>query len=95
MKKLLVCFLTFICASLSFAELKRYDRKIELGIETEAGASNNFVRLTDLLVKDLVIDLDEFSNELSDDGFIIDFNANVKSWFALNFNEKFRLNFFW
>lgn len=95
MKKLLICFLTFICASFSFAELKRYDRKFEFGIETEAGASNNFIRLTDLLVEDLVIDLDEVSNELSDDGFIIDFNANVKSWFALNFNEKFRLNFFW
>ena len=95
MKKLLICFLTFICASFSFAELKRYDRKFEFGIETEAGASNNFIRLTDLLVKDLVIDLEEVSNELSDGGFIIDFNANVKSWFALNFNEKFRLNFFW
>ena len=36
MKKLLICFLTFICASLSFAELKRYDRKFEFGIEKEA-----------------------------------------------------------
>ena len=35
MKKLLICFLTFICASFSFAELKRYDRKFEFGIETE------------------------------------------------------------
>ena len=94
-KTTIFCFLSFICISLLSGEINRYNRKIEFGVEAEGGFSNNYIKATDMLVKDLVIDITELADDLYGKDFVVDFNAEAKTWFAFNFSEKFRLNFFW
>ncbi len=94
-KTTIICFLSFIFISLSSGEINRYNRKIEFGVEAEGGFSNNYIKATDILVKDLVIDIAKLADDLYGKDFVVDFNVGAKTWLALNFSEKFRLNFFW
>ena len=94
-KTTIICFLSFIFISLSSGEINRYNRKIEFGVEAEGGFSNNYIKATDILVKDLVIDIAKLADDLYGKDFVVDFNVGAKAWLALNFSEKFRLNFFW
>ena len=68
-------FLSFIFISLSSGEINRYNRKIEFGVEAEGGFSNNYIKATDILVKDLVIDIAKLADDLYGKDFVM---QNVK-----------------
>lgn len=96
MKKIVfLAGLVLLLSSAVYAELDDYRRYFEFGVEAEAGASNNYFTAKDTLVKDLVIDLDDMTDSLSDKGLVIDFDVNFKNYIAINTSEKFRLRVFW
>ena len=69
MKKSLLLFLTFtLFSSALSAELYKPSRIVDVGIDAQFGASQNVTGITDLLVKDLVINFTEIANSLDDDG---------------------------
>ncbi len=94
MKKIFNFILVLFFTSFVFADLVPQNRKLEVGVEAEGGLSNNYFRASEMLVSDLVIDLNEISNEMSGTGLVLDFLVNAKTWFALNINEKMNLKFF-
>ena len=77
-KTTIICFLSFIFISLSSSEINRYNRKIEFGVEAEGGFSNNYIKATDILVKDLVIDIAKLADDLYGKDFVVDFNVGAK-----------------
>jgi len=89
-------FISALFFTLSFtasAELHRPNRIVELGVETEAGVSNNYFSASDFLVKDVVIDLTKIAKEMPDSGFNMEFSVKENNFFNMNFSEYFRLGF--
>ena len=68
-------------------------RTLEIGFKTDAGLSNNFFNAKEVLQKDLVIDLTEMSEDVSDDGWQIDFLLNSELYFNFSFNRKLQIGF--
>ena len=62
---------------------KRY---FELAIETPFGLSNNTVQMSDVLKKDLVIDLRQLADRVPDNGFDTSFYTNPT--FSLNLDAR-------
>ncbi len=79
---------------LAFSEIHEYNRRVEFGMEAEAGFSNNVVSASDVLVKELVIDLQEFDDKLPRHGLTTEFMLEENNYFNMDINGKFRLGFF-
>ncbi|GHV67710.1 hypothetical protein AGMMS49928_05350 [Spirochaetia bacterium] len=84
MKKLLSVIFCLITVAALWAEKPR--RFFEWGMDVGAGFGNSFLRPTDIFNSDrlIKIDLDEFAKR----SFDIAFDAEAKTFFALNPNEK-------
>ncbi len=93
MKKLLLTSL-FVLLSVSLsAELYKPHRVVEVGVDAEGGFSNNYLAATEILVKDLVIDLQKMSNDVPDSGWNIDLYGKEKNFLNINAGTAFRLGF--
>lgn len=93
-KKLSLISTFFVISSLVFGELHKPNRIVEFATEVEAGISNNYFSTSDVLVKDLVIDLTKIADEMSDNGFLVEYSLTEKNSLSVNVNEYFRLGFF-
>ncbi len=76
------------------ADLYKPNRYFEIGVDSEAGGANNYFSTSNLLVKDLVIDFNQISNDISDDGLQFGVATHEKAFVNLNIGEKCRLSFF-
>ncbi len=94
-KKLLTFVFALFAINCAFGELANSRRYFEIGVEAQAGVSNNYYGATDVFVQDLTIDLTELAENLSDRGFVLDNDVNTKFYFAVNANKYFRFSFFW
>lgn len=95
MKKIILSAISFIFfSSLVFAELADPHRYFEIGVGAEAGISNNYFGLTEVLVEELVLDLQKISREMPSDGFTLDYGVDFEHYFALDINKNFRFKFF-
>ncbi len=94
MKKLLSFMTALLLCTFAFAELASSQRYFEYGLDVEAGASNNYFRAPDILVKDVVIDITEMAKKMPGDGFVLDYETSLESFFALNLNQFFRSKFY-
>lgn len=95
MKKIGAFLITiFLTAGLGFAELYPTSRYVELGIDLTAGADENVMPISEILVKDLVIDFSKIADSLGDDGMVINGNGDADFFFNLNFGKKFSMGSF-
>lgn len=76
------------------AEIHEYSRRVEFGVEAEAGASNNFLGTSDFFQKDIVIDLQEFYADMPKRGWKTEFFVNERNYFNMDCSGKFRFGFF-
>ena len=83
MKKL-IKILLLLCASSLFAQLNKTHRIIEVGADANVGVSNSAIGITDFLVKDLVIDVQDFVNRMDNTGLTVNFSTEEKTF--VNFN---------
>lgn len=86
--------IAFLAPAFAFSEIHEYNRRVEFGVEAEAGFSNNVISASDVLVKELVIDLQEFDDKLPRHGLTTEFTLNENNYFNMDFGGKFRLGFF-
>ena len=94
MKKI-SCLCAIAASSLmAFAELYAPHRIVEVGLDSQAGASNNYFRVDEIFTKNLVIDLRKISNDLSSSGLELDYYTKEKLFVNVNISPKFRLGFF-
>ncbi|MBQ7159621.1 MAG: hypothetical protein IJS09_09410 [Treponema sp.] len=92
--KLIRLLIVLLITSSLFAELYEPHRFIEVGVDAEAGVSNNYFRADEVLVKDLVINVQKMAKDLSSGGLTIDYMVNSGAFIGLNFGPKFRLKIF-
>lgn len=89
-----IASLFLLASSFAFSEIHEYNRRVEFGMEAEAGFSNNAISASDVLVKELVIDLQEFDDKLPRHGLTTEFMLYENNYFNMDFGGKFRLGFF-
>ena len=91
MKKFILILALSFTTFFSFAELYPAKRFIEVGVDSEAGISQNLFSVTDFLVDELVIDFCQIADSFSDEGFITNLNFAADAFLNLNFGSKFTL----
>ena len=99
MKKLISRFLIpaflLFCASFpSFSEIHKTSRYGEIGFDFSGGISNNTFTVTDLLKKNLVIDLKKLSDMTPSGGFNLEFSEYSDFFINLNIKRTFKLGFY-
>ncbi len=93
--KRIICICAILASSLlAFAELYAPHRIVEVGIDSQVGASNNYFRADEVFTKNLVIDLREVSENLSSSGLEIDYYTKDRIFLNVNISPKFRLGLF-
>lgn len=91
----LTCITAFLLtAAAVFAELNPPSRIFEIGVDVNAGVSNNYFDARDILTENVVFDLQKIAKEMPSGG--LNFNAMFDADFftAINASPKFRLTFF-
>ncbi|MDR0785717.1 MAG: hypothetical protein LBE74_07540 [Treponema sp.] len=68
-----------------------YRRFVEFGFNGNAGLSNNFVGLSDILKKNIILNMSDLSGKIKEDGWNI--NVNVDADVFFNFNVSSRWGF--
>lgn len=77
----------------AFAEINPSSRIFELGFGLNAGVSNNYFALSDLLTEEIVLDFNKISDDLSKNGLRL--NLATDADFFINVNtKKLNLGFF-
>lgn len=93
MKKLICIFLALSIFTFAFAEINPSSRIFELGFGLNAGVSNNYFALSDLLTEEIVLDFNKISDDLSKNGLRL--NLATDADFFINVNtKKLNLGFF-
>ena len=78
-----IASLFLLASSFATSEIHEYNRRVEFGVEAEAGFSNNAISASDVLVKELVIDLQEFDDKLPRHGLTTEFTLNENNYFKI------------
>ena len=86
-------FAVFFLGAVSFAEIEDHHRYFEIGVDATAGVSNNCFKVSDVLVKDLVIDLRKIAETMPDNGLVLDFAGSALGYISYNLKDRFALNF--
>lgn len=94
MKKALVCFLMSLSSLVAFADLYTPARFIEVGVQANAGVSNNYFLAPDYLQKEIVFDLHKIAQELPADGLELDAVVNAKTFLHIAVSRNTQLDFF-
>lgn len=74
--------------------IEKPHRIVEFGLDANVAVANTSVGVSDVLQKEITIDLKKIANELPDDGFSIGFYNREKFFLNLNFTSRFRFGFF-
>ncbi len=69
------------------AEINPSKRYVEIGLDLSLAAMQNAFRITDIMKKDLVIDLTELSRQLPDNGFSANLGMDTKAYISFNFKK--------
>ncbi len=93
MKRIITVLLCIFVSSMIFAELNPPHRYFEVGLDIGTNIGNNWINLSDIQNETLVLDFTEMANNLKD-GYKIDFNSNVKTYFNINAKDHLRIGFF-
>ncbi len=92
--KLLFATLSFSLATFCYSyEMDIPKRYFEIGFDTNIGLSNNYFAAKEMLVEELVIDFTKISNEISDDGLVLNFLASGGFFSNLNLNNGMSFGF--
>ena len=94
MRKMLLLLLLSSLFLSAFAELHKPNRIIEYGVESTVGVSNNYFKPSDILTKNIVLDLQKIADELPDEGLTFDVFGGFRTFLNFNIVEQFRLGFF-
>lgn len=86
MKKLLAILAITFASLPIFADIYIPHRFVEVGVNVDAEAGENMLGLTDIMVKDLVIDLPKIYKEMGPDGFVLSYNQGADVFFDVNIN---------
>lgn len=87
-KKLFLAALASVCMmGTAVAEIHPQKRYVEVGVDLSLAAMQNACTITDIMVKDLVIDLTKLAQDLPDYGFAANVGANAKTYFNMDFNK--------
>lgn len=87
MKKFsLICFIFVTIVASSFAGAEKFfsNRFLELKVDIPVNLSNNVLSVSDILKKDLVIDLESICNNLPKKGFDLSVNTIPSAYFTIN-----------
>ena len=89
MKRIALFFLTLLFPLFIFAEeLHRPHRYVELGLDAGFGVSNSTVKISDIFVKEIRIDLKEWLDNMGATGFNMGLTLNSKAFVNINFNDR-------
>ncbi|MDR1216075.1 MAG: hypothetical protein LBK25_05270 [Treponema sp.] len=77
-------------SSLSFP----YRRFVEFGFNGDVGFANNLVGVSDILRKEIELDLSELSSNVKKDGWALDLTVNADAFFNFNVTPKWGFGFF-
>lgn len=96
MKKIfsIFLFLTFSFLNFAFADLYEPHRIFEVGSDTEALAANSHFKLKEIMVKDLVIDVQDWYDQMPDAGLSFAAHVQERAFMNINATSHFRLGFF-
>ncbi|MCR5218968.1 hypothetical protein [Treponema sp.] len=95
MKKIFSIILFSIVSSLAaFAELRPSPRYLDIGTDLDFSFSQNTVGLTEIMVKNLEVDLTEMADAMSDDGLVFAFGTNANMYVDLNLGENKGFGFY-
>lgn len=96
MKKIIfgVLFLIFSFLNFAFADLYEPHRIFEVGSDTEALAANSHFKLKEIMVKDLVIDVQDWYDQIPDAGLSFATHVQERAFMNINATSHFRLGFF-
>lgn len=94
MKRIFSAAVFLLSSAFVFAELHKPNRIFEVGFDAEGGFSNNSLAATELLVKDLVLDLQKMADDVPDSGWNLDLFVREKNFLNINAGQRFRLGFF-
>lgn len=94
MKKFFCIFLIFSFAFFAFADFYEPHRIFEIGSDSDVLAANSHFKLKEIMVKDLVIDVRDWYNEMPDDGLSFATHIYEKAFININATSHFRLGFF-
>lgn len=96
MKKIVfgVLFLIFSFLNFAFADLYEPHRIFEVGSDTEALAANSHFKLKEIMVKDLVIDVQDWYDQMPDAGLSFATHVQERAFMNINATSHFRLGFF-
>ena len=93
-KLLLLSALIFGFSSAAFTELASPHRVYEFGLNVQAGVSNNYFRPDQILKEEIKIDLKKMAESFDDEGFVVDMEAGLDSYFKIDYSKNCRLKFF-
>lgn len=96
MKKIfcILLFLIFSFLNFAFADLYEPHRIFEVGSDTEALVANSHFKLKEIMVKDLVIDVQDWYNQMPDAGLSFALHTQERAFMNINATSHFRLGFF-
>ncbi|GHT69332.1 hypothetical protein FACS1894110_18580 [Spirochaetia bacterium] len=95
MKKPLIIGVLLICSfGLLSAEDTPHRKKWEIGSDIGLGLANNMVGFTDILKKNILIDLDKLAPEMDDKGAMLNFDLFADAFFNLTIKERYFLSFY-
>lgn len=93
-KKCVFAFLGLFLTTAAFADIEDHHRIFEIGVDADVGVSNNYFKVSEIMVKDLVIDLTKIASELPDNGLSLNYDLGVKTYLSLNIKQKFGFSLF-
>jgi hypothetical protein len=71
-----------------------YRRFVEFGINGDVGLANNLVGVSDILTKKIMLDMEELSSKVKEDGWGLGINVNMDAFFNFNITPKWGFGFF-
>lgn len=77
-----------------FAEIQDHHRFFEIGVDADAGVSNNYFGVFDIMVSDLVIDLTKIAEDMPKNGLIIDASVDAQAYASFNLKDKIGIKCF-
>lgn len=87
-KKLFLVALASVCMmSSAVAEIHTQKRYVEVGVDLSLAAMQNAFAITDIMVKDLVIDFTKLANDLPSYGLVANVGFDAKTYFNVDFNK--------
>ncbi|MDR0411650.1 MAG: hypothetical protein LBH75_06725 [Treponema sp.] len=70
-----------------------YRRFVEFGVNGSVGLSNNFAGLSDILRKNIMLDMSELADRIKTDGWNINMNVNADVFFNFNISPRWGFGF--